>query len=28
LPVVALLWLLMPFLSDYWAMNVFLFVLC
>jgi uncharacterized membrane protein YccC len=26
LPVVALLWLIMPFLSNYWAMNVFLFV--
>lgn len=26
LPVVALLWLIMPFLSNYWAMNTFLFV--
>ncbi len=25
LPVVALLWLLLPFLSNYWAMNTFLF---
>ncbi|MBW0001147.1 MAG: FUSC family protein [Verrucomicrobia bacterium] len=26
LPVVALLWLIMPLLSNYWAMNVFLFL--
>jgi uncharacterized membrane protein YccC len=26
LPVVALLWLIMPLLSNYWAMNAFLFV--
>ncbi|HEY0792982.1 MAG TPA: FUSC family protein [Chthoniobacterales bacterium] len=27
-PVVALLWLILPLLSNYWAMNVFLFVVC
>ena len=28
IPLVALLWLLMPLLSNYWAMNTLLFVLC
>jgi uncharacterized protein YacL len=27
-PVVALLWLIMPFLANYWAMNALLFVVC
>ncbi|MBV9488135.1 MAG: FUSC family protein [Verrucomicrobia bacterium] len=28
LPVVGLLWLIMPFLANYWAMNALLFVIC
>ena len=28
IPIVAALWLLMPLLSNYWAMNTLLFVLC
>ncbi|PWT83343.1 MAG: hypothetical protein C5B58_06705 [Acidobacteria bacterium] len=28
LPVVAGLWLIMPLLSNYWAMNIFLFLVC
>jgi uncharacterized membrane protein YccC len=28
LPIVALLWPVMPVLSNYWAMNTFLFIIC